>query len=395
MTNDTIYDIIANFLLGTITQVEQSQLEAWLENSEDNKRQFMQFMQRNDMAEMYSVMKNVEKSNKKPADVTPIHNSHKNTARIAFISVAASIIIGIGIYMWRSYTQVIAPELDQMTLSALAAAEKAGRAGANVAIYDDKGDKMEVIEQIEELSSGVINIFDIAKSTFTADYINYTATISTEEDKEFWMTLSDGTRVHLNNNSKLTYPIIFNGKTREVTLEGEAYFCVAKDRRHPFIVHTQFGDIKEYGTEFVVNTSYDSRENSASEEFSGRNMSVVLVEGSISVTPKNCSEHMMVPNELAVVPFGGKSCLMKTVDTAPFISWNTGTFAFDCCPLEALMDVIGKWYKLDVEFSHNDYRTIQFTGELDRYDGIEDDLNAINQITGLNINVVEGKIIVE
>lgn len=94
-------------------------------------------------------------------------------------------------------------------------------------------------------------------------------TLTTRHDKEFWMTLPDGTRVHLNGNSRLSYPLAFKGDLREVALVGEAYFIVAKDKDHPFIVHTADGDIKEYGTEFNVSTH-------------GTNTEVVLVTGSLS-----------------------------------------------------------------------------------------------------------------
>lgn len=409
MNNENIYDIIANLLLGTITDEEQKELDEWLNESDENKVLFEQFMQRNDMAEVYNVMANIDSKKANSTEVIGKKNtnnteptgkknallSNRRNRNLAMISVAASLLLGIGLYMWHAYTAVVAPELDQMSLAAITSAEREGRAGANVVIYDENGAAIETVQQVVEQNASIDEIYDMVKTKFVSHTENYTATISTEDDKEFWMTLSDGSRVHLNNNSTLTYPIVFHGKAREVTLEGEAYFSIAKDRRHPFIVHTQFGDVKEYGTEFVVNTCFDSSESPAKDMIVGRGMSVVLVEGSISITPKNGKEHMMEPNELAVVPFGGRSCLMKTVDATPYASWNTGTFSFDCCPMENLMDVIGRWYKLDVEYAHDGYRKIQFTGELDRYDGIEDDLNAINQITGMNLKVVDGKIIVE
>ena len=397
MDNEQIYDIIANLLLGTITGEQQAALDAWLAESESNKQLFAQFMQQSDLADAYKAAKQSEIHSNKEFGRKGIAQKLYSLrhSRIAMISAAASILLVVGLYIWHSYITVVAPEFDQMSLAALTAAEKEGRADASVTIINDKCETVETLQSVAEENGTISNMLEIVKGKFSYPVINYTASVTTDDDKEFWMTLSDGTRVHLNNNSTLTYPMIFDGKSREVTLEGEAYFAVAKDRRHPFIVHTQFGDVKEYGTEFVVNTCYDSSESAGSEGIVGRGMSVVLVQGSISITPKKGEEHMMVPNELAVVPFGGKSCLMKTVDTAPFTSWNTGTFAFDCCPMEALMQVIGRWYKLDVEYAHEGYRKIQFTGELDRYDGIEDDLNAINQITGMNIKVVDDKIVVE
>lgn len=78
--------------------------------------------------------------------------------------------------------------------------------------------------------------------------------ITTYQDKEYWLTLDDGTLVHLNYNTRMVCPERFIDGTRDVILDGEAYFMVAHDSRHPFVVHTPQGDIRVYGTEFNVST---------------------------------------------------------------------------------------------------------------------------------------------
>ena len=67
------------------------------------------------------------------------------------------------------------------------------------------------------------------------------------------MILADGTTVHLNAGSKLTYPVRFAGKRRIVALEGEAYFEVVQDESHPFVVQTHLGEVLVLGTAFNVN----------------------------------------------------------------------------------------------------------------------------------------------
>ena len=87
---------------------------------------------------------------------------------------------------------------------------------------------------------------------------------------EFQITLSDGTRVWLNAASELEYPVEFAADMREVKLQGEAYFEVATDADHPFLVRVGHYCLQVYGTKFNLNTYEPNR------------IEVALVEGSIA-----------------------------------------------------------------------------------------------------------------
>jgi ferric-dicitrate binding protein FerR (iron transport regulator) len=106
------------------------------------------------------------------------------------------------------------------------------------------------------------------------------------------LVLPDGTRVWLNSNSKLKYTSEFNANTREVSLEGEAYFDVVKDVLHPFIVHTSSLDIKVLGTAFTIK-SYPQDET----------VEATLLRGTIEVSRKDnpgISRVILKPNEKLV-----------------------------------------------------------------------------------------------
>lgn len=104
--------------------------------------------------------------------------------------------------------------------------------------------------------------------------------------------LSDGTRVHANAESRLTYPVSFTGNKREVYLTGEALFEVAKDTLHPFIVHTPYGIVEVVGTRFNVNT-YEKNQTT-----------VTLEEGAVKVyceEKKGTEQKSLSPGEQAVI----------------------------------------------------------------------------------------------
>lgn len=104
------------------------------------------------------------------------------------------------------------------------------------------------------------------------------------------VSLPDGTSVTLNHYSTLTYPERFKTDNREVELNGEAYFEVSKDKKHPFIVQTDAVDVRVLGTHFNVDAYRDSRD-----------VRTTLLTGSVAVSNKSNSEHMILkPNEIAI-----------------------------------------------------------------------------------------------
>ena len=218
--------------------------------------------------------------------------------------------------------------------------------------------------------------------------------ITTYQDKEFWVTLDDGTLVHLNNNSRLIYPERF-GDRRDVILDGEAYFMVAKDKSRQFVVHTPQGDIRVYGTEFWVNTrvlsdklqvagekhDYSQGSGSSSEanrtsHLSPATSQLILVRGSVSFTPTEGDEQMLRPGQqLSVV---NSQLAIKDVDTTPYEAWNTGLFVFENTTLEHLLSVMAQWYDIKaVNYTNDSLRKIHFTGNLKRYGSAERIMKAI------------------
>ena len=193
--------------------------------------------------------------------------------------------------------------------------------------------------------------------------------------------LPDSTFVWLNAGSTLEYFVSRWTKERNVRLDGEAYFQIAKDDKRPFRVITANGIVKQYGTSFNVNTHVAGVTK------------VVLVEGAISVLPNQGDEHKIHPGELAVLNGATQDVQISKVDIEPYIAWNNGRFVFDNCSLETLMEVISRWYDKEIMFEDEDIKTIRFTGDLDRYGSIIPILKAIQRVTHLKMDV-EGEAII-
>lgn len=400
-----IYDIIAHIFTGQITQEETEEFKAWLAESPQHQKLFNQFMKRTDMSQVYALHqqhRNGQDGSDGKHSASTISLTEKSPIgggkwkKAAAVAAAVALLCG-GVW-WYDYNKVVAPKLDALTVAVIETAKQQGRTDAQVTIHSKGGNGHNMVlasaanvDDEKDLQKLYGDIGTSGDKALQADEM--LADIVTYHDKEFWMTLPDGTRVHLNYSSSLTYPLQFTGGAREVSLEGEAYFFVAKDRRHPFIVHTKYGDVKQYGTEFNINTRYDSHASTGTYGIEGKGLAVVLVNGSVSVTPHGQAEHMLKPNDMAVVTSGSDHLQVKQIDTAPFTSWNTGSFAFEDCTLELLMDVVGRWYGKQYRFISDHARQIKFTGEIDRYETLENILSSLGKSTSTEI-FLSGNIIV-
>ena len=310
-----------------------------------------------------------------------LQSTHNRRLPLYAIAAAVALFIVGGLFWYRQYTTVTPPTLSQETLAAMQISKESGRTDGvspqplTAALHPQKSEESDAEDSHEAWIDDAIEIIQHPANESAMS-------VDTRNGKEYWLTLSDGTVVHLNNGTRVIYPEHFVGESRDVILDGEAYFMVAKDRRHPFVVHTLAGEVKVYGTEFNVSAHQQKTE-------------VVLVNGSVSVTLGATSfERMLQPGQMAT--FGAQGTIyVEDVDVEPYVAWNTGTYVFDNIPMQQLMDVLSKWYGFEVVFLSSDAWEKHFTGEIDRYGSIKPTLNAISQVTGLSLHVSDGKIIIE
>lgn len=155
------------------------------------------------------------------------------------------------------------------------------------------------------------------------------------------VTLPDGTSVWLNSKSSLTYPVAFTGSERKVTLSGEAYFEVAKNKTHPFIVHTAQADVRVLGTHFNIN-AYDDENG----------MKATLLEGSVQLS-HNSLAVMLVPGQQGIVTVGDQHIQTKNVNVDNVVAWKNGYFIFKGQKIGDVMRQISRWYDVDVEYKGN------------------------------------------
>ncbi len=378
-----ISDLLYKETVGALSDNEKAELEEWLRRHNGQKiKELMHDY--HFLEEEYHATKDINIKNAleemeerlKREDVQR-KNSSKTYRMLRYVATAV-ILVAAGASLWyMQYTKVTPPEISDSVLLAM---QQSIISGKQDAVIEEVNLKESVkTKTTNEQTSSENALFDDEDSqqleSLTKEQLLAAKRITTRHDKEYWVTLDDGSLVHLNYDTHLIYPEKFGRGDRNVILDGEAYFIVAKDRSRPFVVHTQNGDIKVLGTEFNVNTN-DGADGTSQT-------TVVLVKGSVSITPTGRKEQIVKPGQQC--QFSAQNLNLSDVDVAPYIAWNTGEFAFSDAPLELILATMSHWYHVDIEFKNDTARKILFTGTIDRYGSPDIILKSIGKVTGLNI----------
>lgn len=219
--------------------------------------------------------------------------------------------------------------------------------------------------------------------------LNYTTTDNTNEKlvynqlligrgEEYQLVLADGTKVWLNSESKLTYPIQFADNIRKVELEGEGYFEVTKNPNAPFIVKTKQINIEVLGTSFNVSAYQD-------EEL----MKTTLVEGSVKVTANFGTDEARIikPDEQVVFDVSTNEMILNYVNAKMYGRWREGVFSFEEDNLEEIMRKLSRWYDIKVFFQDNNARDYHFSGKLPRFENCNDLFEMIEKTTNVKFEI--------
>ncbi len=198
----------------------------------------------------------------------------------------------------------------------------------------------------------------------------------------YHLVLSDGTKVWLNADSKIKYPVSFGQDKREVSLRGEGYFEVAKDSSRPFIVSTDKMDVKVLGTTFDVNTYEDE----------GKSF-VVLVEGLVEVSAGKGESRIITPGYMAEVNMHdvqAKTHVSKC-DTEHYIAWKSGNFSFRNASLTEILKRVSRYYDVTV-IREQVFEEEYYTGDVSSDVSLESLLAVIESSTSVSFKV-ERKIV--
>jgi transmembrane sensor len=201
--------------------------------------------------------------------------------------------------------------------------------------------------------------------------------IRTPAGGQYQLELSDHTRVWLNAGSSIKFPTVFSGTERLVTLEGEAYFEVSKDKQHPFRVATAHQLVEVLGTHFNVNAYSDEAV-----------VKTTLLEGSVRIVYGDLSKVIKPGEQARLSGESGKMEIAK-VDLEEAVSWKNGYFLFDNEDIHSVMRKISRWYNVEVVFL-NDQMDERFGGTVSKFGNVSQVLKILEATGSIHFKI-EGR----
>ena len=367
--------LMRKFLLGEANEAERKELEKRLAECPDLKKVYEQLQNGETLKAAFGEYKDYSSKKAYQSFLQKIGRMEKkerkpSISRVWWYAAAAVIVLaaGLSFYMSNFYSAV---EEKRVLI-------QPGTQQAQLTLPDGS---------IIDVDKKVVNVVvDGVQVKYKKGVLSYQPTVTTQHEEESTeekpvksnelviprggentVILADGTTVHLNAGSKLTYPVRFAGKRRVVALEGEAYFDVVKDETRPFIVQTHLGEVTVLGTAFNINAYTDA------------SVYTTLVHGKVQFSSSSIGTIILSPGEQAVVSANGSE--KRMVDLDEYVGWVDGRYVFNNRPLGEIMQTFERWYDIQVYYETPHLRDITYSGSLKRYGTINSFLDAL-ELTG-------------
>ena len=349
--------IIQKSLKGQLSESEERQLSDWRKVSGENERAFQRMISE----DFYTVgMEKLETYDYRVAYGRFLQRKYQqrrkrrfliNVARVAAVVLPFIIALVLYVGLNRDEEQTLRPSLATNILPGTSKAVLTLANGQMIPLGKEAADSTIITDgtQINASGSGVTYA-----SGGESESIVYNK-LEIPRGGEFCLTLSDGTRVWLNSETSIQYPVAFGAKERRVFVQGEAYFEVAKDAKKPFTVQFMSSSVTVLGTSFNIRAYPEEKQSQAT-----------LAEGSVRIYSPG-SSMLLKPGEQVEVNALSGEMVKREVEVKSFTSWKDGRFVFEQQPLEDIMRTLERWYDIRVIFKDEGAKRISLSGNMKRY----------------------------
>ena len=383
---ENLADIIIKIKLGVANNKDRQILNDWINLNDANLNLYSTIMSGNFVASKFMMEEELEYTcdlnEVKSIIIARLKQRHSkyrlHKIKNGVIKLTAVIILFLGmsqIYsvineemlVSQSFTERDAKLLEILPLSN----------NDNIILITDNGDKINLRSEMDAVIINSSAKLDAKKKKKKEIAKN---TIITPVGKSYNITLSDGTKVWLNENSQLKYAVDFGSNDRIVELIGEAYFEVTKSDSIPFFVKGLNNTmIKVLGTKFNVNSTKATT-------------LTTLVEGSVEVGCKT-TKITIKPSQQASTSKDNETIEVIEVDTDIFTAWKENRYIFKKEPIKNIINTISKWYNIDVEYDNDKISEIYFTGVFNKSDSLTEIIDIIEATKIINIKVKDDNIL--
>ena len=359
--------LIAEELAGTIDERDRAVLTRWLDEDERHRKEYTNILE--SLKTGNEVWKDQERGRQIMESrwrTVKSHTIRKTVRWITWSKYAAVILlfVSMGIFWFVNEKK---QEVENVTVAKI----EHGSMKAQLVLAN--GRKVDLVPETnlqleEEGGTRILTLDNMVKYSGMDSLVGQSAevkynTLIVPRGGEFSLELADGTRVWLNTESKLRYPVAFTGDERRVEMDGEVYFEVAKNREKPFVVTVNGVDIRVLGTSFNV---------SAYQE----DVVTTLVTGKVQLK-KGDEQVVLLPNQQAI--WSDDKFKVKQVDARNYVLWKEGIFYFEDVDLETILDDMARWYNVTIFYVNPTLKKMKFSVEIKRYEDINEILRRIEQ----------------
>lgn len=293
-------------------------------------------------------------------------------------AAAALIVVSLSVYFFRKHAFVNPVDTHETV-----AVDPVIKPGTDKAIL--------VLAGGEQIILGKGKSYKNASAISSGEEITYNNSLSKKGDKlfnylivprggNFTISLSDGTKVWMNSESKLKFPVTFTkGESRNVELlYGEAYFEVSPSSKHQgthFFVHNNKQQVEVVGTQFNIKAYPDEN-----------NVFTTLVEGKVNVSTDQHTEKL-IPGQQSQLNLKNKSFKISYVDVSRSIAWKEGVFYFEDESIENILRTMSRWYDFEYRLKSETLKDSRFTGLIKKRKNLEDILNIISRTSNIKYSI--------
>lgn len=370
-------ELILAYLKGELTDKEELELDSWIDQTNERRTLFSEVtnpVQMNEALNRFDELELQKKAafNKLQQQLFPPEKKAVGIiSRMALRYIAAAVFLSVvatGIYFFsQKNTPAVIPTVAKK------AADIPPGDGNHVVLTLADGRKI----QLDSTGNGLLaeqNGTEILKQKdgqvlYRSNDANAASmnSIATPKGKQHELILPDGSRVWLNALSKIDFPTAFTGKERNISLSGEAYFDVAKDKSKPFHVNVDGMDVRVTGTQFNINAYKDEA-----------TVKSTLFEGGIKVSKEELVVDITPGQQLQLDPKTKQFKLVKNADLEATAAWKEGVFYLNNMDVAALMRQASRWYDIEVEYP-NGIPSVTLFGEIDRNTNLSDLIKVLNE----------------
>ena len=364
---------------------DRKELNEWLRTSEENQEMYDRFRNKRLLFERLGFYRQTdpEPDWKEIRRRTQRISRHERwLQRLTYAAVFIGLLFMVSLYIYRQKAEIPLPENIAINCDSIRPGSRQAYieliTGEKIVLGEREKGLVKNVDggMLKEGEEGLIMVGDDSVKNEVQE-VEFNRVV-VPRGGEYRLILADGSKVWMNSDSKFEFPTVFTGKERRVRLQGEAYFQVQRNEKMPFRIEVNGIEVAVLGTSFNIQAY-------------GELMYTTLVEGAVALNVGG-DTFRLSPGEEAKV--NKRKVRVQKVDVYERIAWKEGKFVFREKRLEEVMEILGRWYDVEICYRNAAVKDLHFTGNIPRHATISEVLQFLERTRLVHFSIAGRTVIV-